>query len=83
MGPHRRSRSGDDGDSGSQAPEAEWVLARPRDGSKTLQRKLCRLFIDGGGRWRAGGVTEVSPGQDRTVGKGGKRRSRERELRGR
>ena len=68
MGPHRRSRSSDDGGSGSRGPEAEWVLARPRDESKTLQRKLCRLFIDGERRWCTANATGAAPGQDSAVG---------------
>ena len=51
MGPHRRSRSGDDGGSGSRAPEAKWVLARPRAKTKGGPGGICRPFIDGERRW--------------------------------
>ena len=70
MGRRRSSRSGKTAERFSRAPGAKWLLARPRESSKGCQRGICRPFIEGGRQWRAGEVTEVSPGQDQAVGKG-------------
>ena len=67
-GPSPKSRDGRNGGSGSRTIEEEWVVAIARGRSKTLQRRLCRLFIDEGGRWRAEEVTGVTSVKDQAVG---------------